>query len=450
MIDSLANYNFLQFFKFKDIYLWDAKRLLAKELIGNYSFEDLGKHINEESHKIKPLKKSEDDFAILGVNNKIGLFDAYIEKSKNINQPYQIVKDGWLAYNPYRINVGSIGLKTEKQKYNLISNAYVVFSCKETLLPEYLFTLFISDTFNKIIRESTSGSVRQNLTFDLLSEIKIPLPPKDVQRRLVDAYQSAMSEVADATRRAADIEQSIENYLLDELGIEIVKNEIKQGLQFVSYKDVSRWSLEAILGEAVQIIKDKKYPLRKFGTLCTSKSGGTPSKGVAKYWKGTIPWVSPKDMKVDFISQAEDTISKEAVKESSAPLLEEGSLLMVVRSGILQRMLPVAINLVPVSINQDMRAFKLTSDEISIHYLFLYLKYSQKDVLRMVKSSTTVESIDSGNIDEFEIPLPPLPIQERIVGETNARREQIKSLRETAKRKREQAKAEFEKALFEI
>ena len=67
------------------------------------------------------------------------MFDAYSELGKNIKQPYIYVENGCLAYNPYRINIGSIGLKTDKLNNEYISPAYVVFKCKETILPEYLY-----------------------------------------------------------------------------------------------------------------------------------------------------------------------------------------------------------------------------------------------------------------------------------------------------------------------
>ena len=84
------------------------------------------------------------------------------------------VEDGCLAYNPYRVNVGSIGLKTSLLKNEYISPAYVVFKCKETILPEYLYLILKSHVFNTIIQENTTGSVRQTLSYENLSTIKIP------------------------------------------------------------------------------------------------------------------------------------------------------------------------------------------------------------------------------------------------------------------------------------
>ena len=85
--------------------------------------------------------------------------------------------------------------------------------------------------------------------------------------------------------------------------------------------------------------------------------GNTPSKANAVYWtNGTVPWVSPKDMKVDEITSSEDRVSDTALKEGRVSLLPEGSVLIVTRSGILSHTLPVAVTKTSVSINQDLKA----------------------------------------------------------------------------------------------
>jgi hypothetical protein len=72
--------------------------------------------------------------------------------------------------------------------------------------------------------------------------------------------------------------------------------------------------------------------------------GGTPSKANPRFWTGgEIPRVSPKDMKFDVITDAQDHITEDAVAQSATNLVEEGSILIVVRSGILQHTLPVAV-----------------------------------------------------------------------------------------------------------
>jgi len=98
----------------------------------------------------------------------------------------------------------------------------------------------------------------------------------------------------------------------------------------------------------------------RLGRICEMISGSTPSKGERRYWEGSISWVSPKDMKVDEIEDAQDHITDEALRETGIKLVEPPAVLIVVRGMILAHSFPVARILRPVTINQDMKALKFS------------------------------------------------------------------------------------------
>ena len=80
------------------------------------------------------------------------------------------------------------------------------------------------------------------------------------------------------------------------------------------------------------------------GMLGEWSGGGTPSKAQPDYWhNGTVPWVSPKDMKQIVLDASQDHITDLACAESSARLMPPGSIAFVVRSGILNHTLPIAL-----------------------------------------------------------------------------------------------------------
>ena len=130
---------------FSEFNLWDVKRFVKSSITSKYEIVTLGKHISERGEKYKLYEYEDKSFGILGVNNKHGVFDAYTELGKNINQAYKLVKDFDLTYNPYRVNVGSIGMKTVEHRNQYISPAYVVFECKPSINAEFLYRLFKSD-----------------------------------------------------------------------------------------------------------------------------------------------------------------------------------------------------------------------------------------------------------------------------------------------------------------
>jgi type I restriction enzyme, S subunit len=158
-----------------------------------------------------------------------------------------------------------------------------------------------------------------------------------------------------------------------------------------------------------------KIPLAKVGRWI---GGGTPSKANPRFWaNGTIPWVSPKDMKVDVVSDAQDHITEEAVAQSATNLVEPGSVLLVVRSGILQHTLPVAVTLRRVALNQDLKAVQ-PNENVRSNYLALVLRAFEREILhKCSKTGTTVQSLNVPALIAFEIPLPPRNEQDCIVAE---------------------------------
>ena len=141
--------------------------------------------------------------------------------------------------------------------------------------------------------------------------------------------------------------------------------------------------------------------------------GGTPSKSHPEYFAGSIPWVSPKDMKSSVINDSIDHITEDAIAHSTTNLVPANSVLMVIRSGILKHTLPVAINSLPVTINQDMKAF-VPNETVKTAFLLYFFKAIENDVLAGVRG-VTADNIDFKAFQKRTIIVPPLALQEQFV-----------------------------------
>ena len=172
------------------------------------------------------------------------------------------------------------------------------------------------------------------------------------------------------------------------------------------------------------------WPSVALGELTKRISGGTPSKAEPSFWTGTIPWVSPKDMKVEILQDTEDHVSKAAIQNSTTSLVPTGTLLCVVRSGILKHSLPLALTGRPMCFNQDITALVPKDDRLDVRYLLAVLKSRSQDILdKGIKPGVTVQSFHTGFFNQYEIPLPPLAIQQEIVAEIEAHQDHIEKLK---------------------
>ena len=147
--------------------------------------------------------------------------------------------------------------------------------------------------------------------------------------------------------------------------------------------------------------------------------GGTPSKACDDYWGGGIPWVSPKDMKIDYLSKAQMSISEAAIAGSAANIVPERSVLFVVRGMILAHSFPVAVTRAPVAINQDMKALVLQNTDMADYVLWM-LRGMKPEMLRRVRrSSHGTCRIERSDYKDFPVPVPPLVEQHRIVAKVD-------------------------------
>lgn len=229
--------------QYRELERWDVK-YFSSRIMSQYPLVSLVDFVTEHNEKIRPFESPDETFKILGVNNVEGIFHAYNALGKEINQPYKKVSAGDFVYNPYRINVGSIGWVPPEHDGAYISPAYVVFSVdRSVILSEVFWFILKSDFFNQTLRAATAGSVRMNLTYPLLETLKIPIPPPPIQQKIVAHWEAAQQE-----RASADIELSA---LVEELHLALVKQTkgfdqaARSKVLLANYMNTQQWDVKA-------------------------------------------------------------------------------------------------------------------------------------------------------------------------------------------------------------
>ncbi len=161
-------------------------------------------------------------------------------------------------------------------------------------------------------------------------------------------------------------------------------------------------------------------------------SGGTPNKGKEEYWRGNIPWFSPKDIKNFNLTISQDCISEAAIQDSATRLIETGTILVVGRSGVLAHTLPVGIVRQPSTFNQDIKAI-VPDASYDSEFVALYLKAKQEYVLKDgVKRGPTVHSLIADFIENIEIPKIAIAKQRQIAARLKAQLAEVDKARQAA------------------
>jgi type I restriction enzyme S subunit len=158
------------------------------------------------------------------------------------------------------------------------------------------------------------------------------------------------------------------------------------------------------------------WALARLGDLGNWYGGGTPSKNRQEFWTdGSIPWLSPKDMGPEVVPFTRDHITPSAVAVSAVRIIPAQSVAIVVRSGILERTVPVALVPFETTLNQDMKA-TVAYDGVSPRWIAWAVRASAQEILNVCrKAGTTVASLSTDALMDFRIPLAPLAEQHRIV-----------------------------------
>ncbi len=331
---------------------------------------DVATYVN--GFAFKPADWSNKGIPIIRIQNLTGTSDVVNYYDKKYSTKYEInngdVLISWSA---------SLGVYEWKKGKALLNQHIFKVVFDKLVLDKRFFVFVIAEK----LREMSSlvhGSTMKHITKKYFDRIEIQLPPLESQKKIATALDSANALIEKRKEQIEKLDLLIKSQFIEMFGDPVT--------------NPKGWEIKSIQDCCIRI----------FG-------GGTPSKQNLEYFTGDIPWVSPKDMKTLYIIDSIDHITKEAVEKSTTNLIPQKSVLMVIRSGILKKYLPVAINNVIITINQDMKAFtpnKNTKPE----FLLYCFKAIERDVLSRVRS-VTADNIEFSDFKRREIISPPLIVQ---------------------------------------
>ncbi|MBA3022945.1 MAG: restriction endonuclease subunit S [Sideroxydans sp.] len=154
------------------------------------------------------------------------------------------------------------------------------------------------------------------------------------------------------------------------------------------------------------------WQTKNLGDVCDVIGGGTPSKDKPAFYSGDISWATVRDLKQEVITSTEFKITKEAVKSSATNIIPCGNVVIATRVGLGK----VCLLGQDTAINQDLRGIvPHDTTKLDVRFLFWWLK-SIADVIVAEGTGATVQGVKLPFVKSLQVPLPPLPEQQRIVG----------------------------------
>ena len=339
----------------------------------------LGSLISEYSVR----NKADEDIPVYSVTNEQGFCTGYFSKevASQDRTTYKIVPRGCFAYNPSRINVGSVDVQ-ECEDRVIVSPLYVVFSVDEKLNHRYLLHYLKSDITLTYIKAYASGSVRDNLKFSILKDFPINLPSAEEQEQIVATLDGIEHLIALRKEELASLDELVKSRFIELFG-------------------------DPATNPKGWITK----PLLDMGYCKNGMNFHTGDSGIEMHCLGVGDF---KDLSVIDGTESLPVISlNEAPPEES--MLRDGDIVFVRSNGnkaLVGRCLVVYPYNTPTTYSGFCIRYRLTSSEVNTAYLLRVLK---ADSMRkkMTGRGANIQNLNQQILATLDIPLPPIKQQQQ-------------------------------------
>lgn len=358
---------------------------------------------------------------------------------------------GDVVYSKIDVRNGAIGIIPPHMPEVAVSSEYPVYSVNSTLADaNYIHLVFRTSAFQRILNSMISGaSGRKRVQPSQIEEVEIPLPPLDTQRAIVARWQEAQRSTLATDEMIYQVENDVPRMVLEMLGIPYYESKILPKVFSASWSSLDNFGV-GYTARAISSSKDlheSKFPLRQLGAI-SRVSYGIQKRPANRPGKNAKPYLRVANVQKGQLNLSEIKYIDVAEAEMESLRLQKGDLLvcegnsadLVGRPAIWNNEIPDCVHqnhILKVRVNSD-----LAIPEYALEYM---QTLPARTYFRgRAKFTTHLASINSNDLRELPVPLPPLEIQQSIVQKTQSARTEIARLRERAAQIRQEAEAEIE------
>jgi type I restriction enzyme, S subunit len=235
---------------------------------------------------------------------------------------------------------------------------------------------FCSQLFKRQIPQITKKSVNQaSFTVTALKDLQIPLPPLEVQKKIAQTLDVASELIVLRKKQITELDNLIKSTFYDMFGDPVVNEK--------GWKNV------------------------KLGLVGNWRSGGTPLRSKTEYFQGNIPWYSSGELESMYVNKSVECISKDALEQTSAKVIEPESLLLGMYD---TAALKSSITIRECSCNQAIAFAKLNSKLCNTIFVYYTIQIA-RDYYKRLQRGVRQQNMNLSMIKDTEIILPPLPLQ---------------------------------------
>ncbi len=263
-----------------------------------------------------------------------------------------------------------------KGKFN-ITNVCGLINSKADFVNQNFLYFWLSMIAKNYVSE---GMGNPKLMSNVLSTIPIPLPPITIQEKIVEILDKF-------TSLEAELKAELE----------------ARRKQYEYYR------------EKLLTFSPEEVEYRRLGEVADCYSGATPKTSIAAYWEnGTIPWMNSGEVNLGRVYKTENKITKAGYDSCSTKMVPPHTV-VVALAGQGKTRGTVAITEIELCTNQSLCAIKVQNEIVNSYYLYHYLRGQYLTLRKISSGDGTRGGLNQNMIRNFEIPLPPLSEQRRIV-----------------------------------
>lgn len=320
------------------------------------------------------------DRPVYGVDRSKGLTPEAKYVSGDLSR-YKLLETGMFAYNPMRLNIGSIGYCSERMEPGLVSPDYVVFRTRaDQLLPQYLQYYTETPPWKVWTGGAGSGSVRLRVYYHELARMPLVLPPLAEQK----AVTAALGAMDERLRQLLDMVETL--------------SRLASSVFQVAFPD-----LPAGDGNA-QAVASAGWSVKPIADFTRVVAGSTPPTDEPDYWGGEIGFATPRDLAnlpAPVLMKTQRQITPAGLRSIGSRLLPPGAVLLSSRAPIGY----LALTRLPVAVNQGVIAM-VCDRGVSNHFVLQWVAASMSSIERL-GSGTTFAEVSKTAFRSLMMPVPP-------------------------------------------